>query len=121
MNILVLKKNSTLYKNGIKMVLKSFSIKKLNSYVFKIIRLLSINNVPYSQYSLPIKQKKVTVLRGPHVDKKSREQFEQNTYSYIIILKGLDLLPLKMLYILLLTIRNYMSLEVELKITFFSK
>lgn len=35
--------------------------------------------------SLPIKKKKFTVLTSPHVDKKSRDQFEMNTYKKIFI------------------------------------
>ena len=33
---------------------------------------------------LPIKIQRFTVLRSPHVDKKSREQFEQRTYKRLI-------------------------------------
>lgn len=33
---------------------------------------------------LPIKSKKFTVLRSPHVNKKSKEQFESNTYKTLI-------------------------------------
>jgi len=33
---------------------------------------------------LPIDQSKYTVLRGPHIDKKSREQFESRTHKRLI-------------------------------------
>jgi small subunit ribosomal protein S10 len=33
---------------------------------------------------LPMKIRKYTVLRGPHVDKKSREQFEMRTHKRLI-------------------------------------
>ena len=33
---------------------------------------------------LPMKIQKYTVLRGPHVDKKSREQFEMRTHKRLI-------------------------------------
>ena len=35
--------------------------------------------------SLPTKTQKFTVLRSPHVDKKSREQFECKTQSKVLI------------------------------------
>lgn len=36
---------------------------------------------------LPTKVKKTTVLRSPHVNKKSREQFEIHTYKRLIQIK----------------------------------
>ena len=33
---------------------------------------------------LPMKVQRFTVLRSPHVDKKSREQFEQRTYKRLL-------------------------------------
>jgi ribosomal protein S10 len=36
---------------------------------------------------LPIKIKKFTLLRSPHVNKKAREQFEIRTYKRLITLK----------------------------------
>jgi len=33
---------------------------------------------------LPIEMNKYTVLRGPHIDKKSREQFEQRTHKRLL-------------------------------------
>lgn len=35
---------------------------------------------------LPLRMEKFTVLRGPHVDKKSREQFEIRTHKRMIII-----------------------------------
>ncbi len=37
-----------------------------------------------SYFSLPIKKNKYTILRSPHIDKKSREQFELK-HSYIVL------------------------------------
>ena len=36
---------------------------------------------------LPTRINKVTVLRSPHVNKKSREQFERRTHKRLIVLK----------------------------------
>ena len=33
---------------------------------------------------LPTKQEKFTVIRGPHIDKRSREQFELRTHKRVI-------------------------------------
>ena len=37
---------------------------------------------------LPTEKNKWTVLRSPHVDKKSREQFEMRTHKRLIIVRG---------------------------------
>lgn len=37
-----------------------------------------------SYFSLPIKKNKYTILRSPHIDKKSREQFELK-HSYLVL------------------------------------
>ena len=37
---------------------------------------------------LPTNIEKYTVLRGPHVDKKSREQFEMRTHKRLLILRN---------------------------------
>jgi len=35
--------------------------------------------------ALPVKHKKYTVLRSPHINKKSKEQFESKMYSHFFI------------------------------------
>lgn len=49
---------------------------KLFFFMFKSVNL--------SYFSLPIKKNKYTILRSPHIDKKSREQFELK-HSYIVL------------------------------------
>lgn len=49
-------------------------------------------------FSLPKRTKKITLLRSPHVYKKSREQFEFNSYKQIIVItSGCNLAFLKYL------------------------
>lgn len=37
-----------------------------------------------SYFSLPIKRNKYTILRSPHIDKKSREQFELKHLFFVV-------------------------------------
>lgn len=68
--------------------LKSFESKLLQTAVDQIFSSLS----PYvlyskenvSQISFPQKQKRLTILRSPHVHKKSREQFRVQSYKTMI-------------------------------------
>ena len=67
-------------KYSIKILIRSFdfqTLKHSQEQIMKMRKLLSI--LPYSKESIfgfPITTKKWTVLRSPHVDKKSREQFQ---------------------------------------------
>lgn len=55
------------YKNYISFILKKFNIG------FKIIL-------------LPLKKKKKTLLKSPHVTKKAKENFELNFYRFLVII-----------------------------------
>jgi ribosomal protein S10 len=55
------------YKNYISLLLKKFNIK------FKII-------------SLPLKKKKKTLLKSPHVTKEAKESFELTFFKFIIVI-----------------------------------
>ena len=66
-----------------KISLKSSNLFLLNLFTNTIEQLLSLVGL-FSVYKIPVRIKKVTVLRSPHVNKKSREQFETRTYTRII-------------------------------------
>lgn len=73
-----------------KKVTINFKFKGFHPYLFKFIfpkiteKLNYIGIENYSIVSLPIKNQRFTVLRSPHVDKKSREQFEMRSYSKLL-------------------------------------
>ena len=52
-------------------------LKSLKSFLKKL-------NILYSIIHLPIKRKRLTLLKSPHVNKSAREQFEIKTYKTII-------------------------------------
>ena len=59
-------------------------ILQINNYLKKV----ESSSIPYSErvVNLPTLKKKFTVLRSPHIDKKSREQFEWKRYRKSIFL-----------------------------------
>lgn len=57
-------------------------IKRTIKNILKILDFLKINNKKI--FLLPSKLKKYTLERSPHIDKKSREQFEIKKYKAII-------------------------------------
>jgi small subunit ribosomal protein S10 len=69
--------------NSIEISLRSFEYSLLKNATLQI---KTICSKEYSilQVSLPIKQKRFTVLRSPHIDKKSREQFEIKYHKAIL-------------------------------------
>lgn len=48
-------------------------------------------NIVYTSTNLPLKIKKITLLKSPHVHKKAREQFEIKKFKKLIIIKNLKL------------------------------
>jgi len=46
--------------------------------------ILEKRNIKFSVFNLPLKRKRITLLKSPHVNKSSREQFEIKFYSYIL-------------------------------------
>ena len=71
-------------KTGCQIILKSYHFDFLKSNI-QILQQI-IPNLKIVR--LPTKIKKWTVIRSPHVHKKSREQFEIRTYSTILILEA---------------------------------
>jgi small subunit ribosomal protein S10 len=65
--------------------LKSFESTLVQNAVHQIVSSLSSHSsLKFFHISFPQKQKRFTVLRSPHVDKKSREQFHLKTFKTMI-------------------------------------
>lgn len=71
------------------MKLKSFDCKTIEDATKQILIMTHVNSelVQSKITKLPKKIKRFTVLRSPHIDKKSREQFEMITYNRLITLQ----------------------------------
>jgi len=68
-------------------VVKSFNYKLLDYFIEKVKKDCQFDRL--SILNLPSRRKKWSVLRSPHVNSKSKEQFEMLVYSRGIVLKGL--------------------------------
>lgn len=64
--------------------IKSINQKSLNIYLIAIQKILQVLNISYKIFNLPIKYKRITLLKSPHVNKTSREQFELKTYQTLL-------------------------------------
>ena len=58
-----------------------------------------------SEWGVPHHSKKLTVIRSPHIDKKSREQFQINTWKRVIAVNVSDVAAATLLLHLLATSR----------------
>ena len=76
------------------------------------------NVLSLSQISLPKKNKLFTVLRSPHIDKKSREQFEFTYHKKKIVIQSKNNKNIALFVFLL---KNSEFPGVELEISFFYK
>ena len=73
------------YNNKIRIRLKAYDHKLLDQSVSEITDTVRRTGARIAgPIPLPTKINKYTVLRGPHVDKKSREQFEMRTHKRLL-------------------------------------
>ena len=69
----------------IRIRLKAYDYKLLDQSTFEIVNTAKRTGASVAgPIPLPTRINKYTVLRGPHVDKKSREQFEIRTHKRLI-------------------------------------
>jgi len=74
-------------KEGIKISLESFDHVVLNKAMQEIINTVKRTGASVNgPIPLPTKIQKFTVIRGPHVDKDSREQFEIRSSKRLLII-----------------------------------
>lgn len=72
-------------KLKIRIKLKAFDHRLLDQSAAEIVETAKKTGASVSgPIPLPTKREDYTVLRGPHVDKKSREQFEINTHKRLL-------------------------------------
>lgn len=75
--------------NEIRIKLLSFDYRLLDIWVRKIVELAHINNtVVLGPIPLPTKRTLYTVLKSPHVNKPSMEQFEKKIHKRLIVIKN---------------------------------
>jgi len=72
-------------KNKIRIRLKAYDHKLLDQSTLEIVETAKRTNAKVAGFiPLPTKINRFTVLRGPFVDKKSREQFEIRTHKRLL-------------------------------------
>ena len=72
-------------KGRIRVRLKSFDYKVLDQAAVEIVdTALRTGAQVVGPIPLPVKRELFTVIRGPHIDKKSQESFERRTHKRIV-------------------------------------
>jgi small subunit ribosomal protein S10 len=90
---------------------KSISIQK----ILEIAEFLEIRNI--TKLDLPLKNKKITVLRSPHIYKKSQEQFELRNYKTNIIINSKQI-NVSLLFLEILKKSSFFGVEIEISTNF---
>ena len=81
----VVEKEIKMAKQNIRIRLKAYDHKLLDQSTVEIVNTAEKTGAKIlGPIPLPTKKNKFTVLRSPHVDKKSREQFEMRTHKRLI-------------------------------------
>lgn len=70
-----------------KLILTSSSQKALNVYIKYLKLIFKSWNIRLSVSSFPIKIKRISLLKSPHVNKKAKEHFEIRNYRFVIYFK----------------------------------
>ena len=68
--------------------LKSLNKESLHLYKTFLIKILEKISIDYKTFDLPTKQKRITLLKSPHVNKSAREQFELKAYKSVIYISN---------------------------------
>jgi len=76
-------------KKQYQLKIKSLSQESLNLYKEFLKITLKKININFSLFNLPTKKKRITLLKSPHVNKSSREQFEIKYFNTIIQIKNI--------------------------------
>jgi small subunit ribosomal protein S10 len=76
------------------------------------IKELFVNKFSFSSVRLPVKKKRVTLLRSPHVNKKSRDQLEVRLYNGVVFVRTTSFHP-----VLLEALKNLSVPQMSLKIS----
>ncbi|EFN50543.1 hypothetical protein CHLNCDRAFT_29000 [Chlorella variabilis] len=98
--------------------LKSFDLICLNHTETYLLSLFSFFNLDQPKQKIkPNKLQKITVLRSPHIDKKSREQFQILSHKKTLVLSIFDQ---NLIFLLLEIIKSlkFIGVELELLIEF---
>ena len=71
---------------NIKYQLKIKSLNKGSFFLYKEFLKLILNktNINFKIFNLPLKKKRITLLKSPHVNKSAREQFEIKYFKTIL-------------------------------------
>jgi|LakMenE18May11ns_1017448.scaffolds.fasta_scaffold9878377_2 small subunit ribosomal protein S10 len=96
--------------------LKSFDpyyIILTTEYITSILTFLNIQKI--RQITLPAHIKKFTVIRSPHIDKNSREQFQIKKYKHLIEIYSLDEQEIVLL-VDILKDAEFIGIEFEIRI-----
>ncbi len=91
-----------------------YYIKKTRKEIFNILHFFQVQERKINTISIPVTKQKYTVERSPHIDKKSREQFEIRRYKTALSFTAINQISTQMIYSIL---KNFIFPGVQLTIS----
>lgn len=67
-----------------KIKLVSHTSRSLNLYFFYLVKQLQSKNIAFKYIRMPIKKKRLTLYKSPHVHKKAKSQYESKIHGICI-------------------------------------
>ena len=101
--------------------LKSFDpyyINQVQTYIYSILEFFSISEI--QEIAMPTRVKKFTVIRSPHIDKRSREQFQLKKFKKLIVVNFPNTYK-AMIFVDILKNANFIGIELEMNLKFFEE
>jgi len=105
------------YQLFLKLSYYDFNIidKLINSLITLLNSFFDEEKVILAKITFPLKKNIITVLKSPHVSKKSREQFRKSIYSFGLSIKIVDLNDFKFIYYFLINSLKKTNCKFNLK------
>jgi len=112
-----MKNKSFKYQLFLKLSYYDFSLidKLINSLISILNSFFDEEKVVLSKITFPLKKNIITVLKSPHVSKKSREQFKKSIYSFGLSIKILEINDFKFIYYFLMNSLKKTNFKFNLK------
>lgn len=77
-------------KQKIYLRFQTYNKQSFESFKLQLLELSKAYDVIFSSISLPMQKKKFSLLKSPHVNKKSKDQLEVRFYNGLIILTSMS-------------------------------
>lgn len=99
----------------LKLEIKSVNKEIICQYQRFLIKFLKLQNIKFSYFVMPIKRKRITLLKSIHINKKAQSQFELKKYKLIVNI-FIDSFRIKTIKNILLNTPKLISIKLKINL-----